>query len=443
MSRVSVEVNGLSLVHEDSGGVSTATLPDVCAVPGLGLVAFPNVARSRDLAGGSSQVRADGNHRVALAGSAFSRSTGDEPGTAGGVTSGVHAAEATFLSHSFDVSFEGRGACRLGDKMLHNRGNTLDCLGVLQDNVAVTGGDDDGDAPKSSPEKRPLWETPLRHPRRGIDSNCRTIHTGYAKKRFTHFVCRYISGHSVKEAKEKGLPITPNNIRLSLYEAKRLGMDLVAIWEESSHPNSDAPNERAIETGSLDAQHHLGYKDGLHAARNLAEAGGGENPIYFTIDFPVTRSVWKETLVDVKTHETITKGDLITNYFQGINRAIGVERTGVYGRFRPVKELFEAGLVRYGWQMTFNHQPYSMAQLHQTSIYPDLQRWGPPLTADQLHGLKDADFAKTLTDDDRSAIAIAYDRYARKLGELWGVSGAGGLDFDRAVMADFGQWRPE
>lgn len=133
MSRVTVNVNGLSLVHEDSGGVSTATLPDVCLTPpNLAPAPYPNVAFSRDLTAGSSLVRADGGNRIAVAGSAFGRSVGDEPGSAGGVTSGVSGKEATWLSHSFDVEIEGRGACRLTDKMLHNRGNTLDCWGVHQ-----------------------------------------------------------------------------------------------------------------------------------------------------------------------------------------------------------------------------------------------------------------------------------------------------------------------
>ncbi len=143
MSRVTINVNGLSLVHEDSGGVSTATLPDVCFTPGAGAVPYPNVALSRDLADGASLVRADGGHRVAVAGSSCARSTGGEPGSGGGVTSGVSGQEATFLTHSFDVTIEGRGACRLTDKMLHNRGNTINCGGHwLQATVAELPGSD-------------------------------------------------------------------------------------------------------------------------------------------------------------------------------------------------------------------------------------------------------------------------------------------------------------
>ena len=133
MSRITIEVNGLSLVHEGSGGVSTSTLPDVCLTPPTEApVAYVNVARSIDLAAGSAMVRADGGHRIAISGSRFARSTGGEPGASGGVISGVSGKDATFLSYSFDVAIEGQGACRLTDKMLHNRGNTIDCAGVAQ-----------------------------------------------------------------------------------------------------------------------------------------------------------------------------------------------------------------------------------------------------------------------------------------------------------------------
>ena len=53
---VTINVNLLSLVHEASGGVSAATLPNVCATPDVGLVAYPSTAYSRDLAGGTRDV---------------------------------------------------------------------------------------------------------------------------------------------------------------------------------------------------------------------------------------------------------------------------------------------------------------------------------------------------------------------------------------------------
>lgn len=129
---VTVNVNGLSLCHRLSGGVSMATLPDVCVTPGAGPVPYPNIAFSRDLAKGTTTVQADGADMCANFGSEFSRSTGDEPGTGGGVTSHVNTREATWLTYSFDVKLEGKGACRLTDKMFHNRRNTANMAGLLQ-----------------------------------------------------------------------------------------------------------------------------------------------------------------------------------------------------------------------------------------------------------------------------------------------------------------------
>ena len=56
------------------------------------------------------------------------KSSGDEAGVAGGVASSVFMMEATFLSFSPTVTFDGQPACRLTDKMLMNKGNTV-CMG--------------------------------------------------------------------------------------------------------------------------------------------------------------------------------------------------------------------------------------------------------------------------------------------------------------------------
>ena len=137
-----VNVNGLSLVHRKSGGVSDATLPDVCLTPPSGApVPYTNTAFSKDLARGTRSIAVDGGNPAATSLSAFAKSSGDEPGSRGGVASGTVGDEATFLSYSFDVKLEGRGAARLTDKMLHNAGNTVDCGGVRQNKKPVPGKD--------------------------------------------------------------------------------------------------------------------------------------------------------------------------------------------------------------------------------------------------------------------------------------------------------------
>ena len=132
---VTVNVNGLSLCHKGSGGVSMATIPDVCKTPSPGgpvPIPYPNVAKSSDLAKGTTSVKADGGKMCANYGSEFSLSVGDEPGTAGGVKSSTFKKEASWITYSFDVKLEGKGACRLTDKMFHNHQNTVNMGGVLQ-----------------------------------------------------------------------------------------------------------------------------------------------------------------------------------------------------------------------------------------------------------------------------------------------------------------------
>src|SRR5215468_8089272 len=130
---VTVNVNGLSLVHKGSSGVSIATLPDVCKTPPNSLpVPYPNIAFSRNLAKGTTTVKADGGNMCANYGSEFSSSTGDDAGKLGGVTSGTVAMEATWITYSFDVKLQGKGACRLTDKMFHNHQNTVNMGGELQ-----------------------------------------------------------------------------------------------------------------------------------------------------------------------------------------------------------------------------------------------------------------------------------------------------------------------
>jgi hypothetical protein len=51
--------------------------------------------------------------------------TGDEAGSAGGVISGVIKGEAEFMMYSFDVKYEGKNVCRLGDPMFHNKKNIM------------------------------------------------------------------------------------------------------------------------------------------------------------------------------------------------------------------------------------------------------------------------------------------------------------------------------
>src|ERR1044071_1474558 len=124
---VTVGVNKLSVVHKDSGGVTTS-FPDVCLTPAPPAppvpIPYPNVALSSDTASASSTVTCDGNP-ICLKDSNFSTSTGDEASNAaGGVASGVIKGKAEFVNFSFDTMVEGKNVARALDLMLHNTKNT-------------------------------------------------------------------------------------------------------------------------------------------------------------------------------------------------------------------------------------------------------------------------------------------------------------------------------
>lgn len=103
---ITININGITLCHKGSGGVSHNTLPDVCKTPFGVPVAYENEAYSADLVKGTTSVFADGGNMIANMGSQFARSVFDEPGSMGGIISGTNKAETDWITHSFDV-FEG------------------------------------------------------------------------------------------------------------------------------------------------------------------------------------------------------------------------------------------------------------------------------------------------------------------------------------------------
>ncbi len=124
MAKPTVRVNGLTMAHEGTGGYVISTLPDVCKSPDKP-VPYTNVSYITTLEKGTRTVSADGGNMIAVKGSEQASSVGDEPGIGGGVKSGVNMHRATWLSWSPDVYMEGRPVCRLTDKMLMNKGNTV------------------------------------------------------------------------------------------------------------------------------------------------------------------------------------------------------------------------------------------------------------------------------------------------------------------------------
>ena len=125
---LTIIINNLTLAHKGSNGIAAATLPDVCKTPSPGgpvPIPYPNIARSASLAKGTKTIKVDGGNMCANKGSEYSTSTGDEPGTVGGVKSSTNMKEAKWITYSMNVKLEGKNACRLSDKMTNNHANTV------------------------------------------------------------------------------------------------------------------------------------------------------------------------------------------------------------------------------------------------------------------------------------------------------------------------------
>lgn len=134
-----VLVNKLGLTYKGSVGVSTATLPDVCKTPTPGgpvPIPYPNFADKSSLKKGTKTVKAKGK-MIAVKGSEYSMSFGDEPGTAGGIKSSTFKKETSWITYSFDVKMDGKNACRHTDKKFHNHKNTVDLQGNVDPAVAL------------------------------------------------------------------------------------------------------------------------------------------------------------------------------------------------------------------------------------------------------------------------------------------------------------------
>ena len=103
---------------------------------------YPNISLSSTLSGGTKTVKVEGGKMAAIKGSKFSSSTGDEPGTAGGVKSNTFKQASTWITYSFDVKLDGKNACRFSDKKFQNNENTVDLAGILPLVVAAVVVDD-------------------------------------------------------------------------------------------------------------------------------------------------------------------------------------------------------------------------------------------------------------------------------------------------------------
>jgi hypothetical protein len=122
-----VFVNGRGVVHKTSGGMSTV-FPDVCKTPAPPAppipIPYPNIGQASDTSQGPTTVTTDGSMPM-VKDAKYMMSSGDEAGSIGGVVSGVIKGECEFMMYSFDVKFDGKNVCRLGDPLFHNKKNIM------------------------------------------------------------------------------------------------------------------------------------------------------------------------------------------------------------------------------------------------------------------------------------------------------------------------------
>lgn len=113
-------------ITKGSNGMSIATVPNVCKMPGPPApfvpVPLPNIGKSGDgLSGGTKKVKIEGKS-VAIKGAVY-KSMGDvaSKGTGGGLVSTTTHGKTKFVAPgSMNVKFEGKNVQLLGDATTNN-----------------------------------------------------------------------------------------------------------------------------------------------------------------------------------------------------------------------------------------------------------------------------------------------------------------------------------
>ena len=110
-----------------NGGGQCFIFPDVCKTPtpaGPVPIPYPNIGKASDASSGPTTVTVDGKMPMTQD-AKYSMSTGDEAGSATGVVSSKIKGACEYMMYSFDVKFEGKNVCRLGDPLFHNEKNGM------------------------------------------------------------------------------------------------------------------------------------------------------------------------------------------------------------------------------------------------------------------------------------------------------------------------------
>ena len=123
---ITVFANSRGVAHQGSGGQSPI-FPDVCKTPtpaGPVPIPYPNIGQASNTSSGPSTVTTDGQMPMTKE-AKYSMSSGDEAGSATGVMSSKIKGACEYMMYSFDVKYEGKNVCRLGDPLFHNEKNGM------------------------------------------------------------------------------------------------------------------------------------------------------------------------------------------------------------------------------------------------------------------------------------------------------------------------------
>lgn len=139
-----VFANSRTITHQGDGLTQVAAPPDVCKTPSPGgppvPVPYVNSAQDAQLVNGSKRTTI-GGHPIALESSSIAVSTGDEPGTAGGIISAKLKGKLTWATCSPDVRIEGKGVVRFMDVTQHN-GNSFNTTFIQSGGTGFAYADD-------------------------------------------------------------------------------------------------------------------------------------------------------------------------------------------------------------------------------------------------------------------------------------------------------------
>lgn len=211
------------------------------------------------------------------------------------------------------------------------------------------------------------------------------------------FACRYLSHDPSK-----------NLTRTEADDLAAHGVSCVVVWETT-----------AARAG---AGRTAGVADAKTAEAQAAAAGmPSGRPIYFAVDYDATPAA-------------------VDAYFQGVASVVGVARTGVYGGYRVVKHLKDAGLAAWVWQTSAwsggqwdpranLRQPLGTVRINgvscdiDTAHTPDYGQWTPghtPITPQEID--MDATQAKQLKDLHDALVPYMGWQYKGKgKADAWGL----------------------